>query len=123
VNSKEKKVFKLGQEYLTNGGLSVRIVSNDANFRQVAASPICNVIGVVTQKTGAQALHYYSDEGYYAGSKSAPSYDPHHLISDEPTEEETSLINDIIGTVQEFGDRDANTEASLLKIVRRLRKK
>jgi hypothetical protein len=109
-------MFKLGETYLDASGVSVRIICVDAAIGNL------NVVGIATINNGTKHLRQYNEAGHYCGIGNNPTYNPHHLISDEPNEEEVQLIKNIIGTVQEFGDRDANTEGSLLKIIRQLRK-
>lgn len=113
-------MFKVGQEYLSNNGLRVRIVCNDANFRPLTTIPVCNIIGIVTQTNGVQVVHYYDDEGVYGGVKTNISYIPYSLISDEPNAEEAVLIQEI-GSLVEGDVKDR--EAAMLKIIRKLRTK
>jgi hypothetical protein len=110
-------MFKLGETYLDASGVSVRIICVDAEIGSL------NIVGIATVSNGMKQLRQYNEAGHYGGIGNNSIYNPHHLISDEPNEEEMQLIENIIGTMQEFGDRDANTEGSLLKIIRQIRKK
>lgn len=112
-------MFKVGQEYLTNGGLKVRIVSNDAAFKVTVTSPLCNVVGILTHANGNQVLHWFDDAGNYAGVTNNATYKVHNIVSDEPNEEEVALIS----TIQSMCEKEGATKENLLKVIRQLRTK
>lgn len=113
-------MFRIGEEYYTVDGRKARIICTDANMPYGAR--FCNIVAILDPAKGqtAKTLMYYDDDGIWPGQ--AKGY-AGNIVSNEPTKEEVQLINNIIHTMQEFGDRDANTEKSLLKIIRQLRKK
>lgn len=113
-------MFRLNEVYETANGQSVRIICVDANakYGNTFETPI---VGLVTSKgmSYANAVYLYSKEGKYCGATDK-SFEPYHLISTEPTEEELSLIQQI-GNYCEGSVKDR--EEALLKIVRQLRRK
>jgi hypothetical protein len=111
-------MFKLGETYYTKGGYEARILCVDASYKN--GTKPCPVVALITVPinvaAAGQVVYFYSEDGKLIGTGNVI----YNIMSNEPNEEETSLISQMLDLAEGGVPR---REEALLKIIRQIRKK
>src|SRR4051812_21913343 len=112
-------MFKLNETYTTKAGHEARVICVDAGIKySMYTCDIVAIISGIKASTGSKTVtgvYSYDKDGRYYGSGNA-QFD---LVSNEPTEEETRLMQSIRDIIE---GNAKDPDAAMLTTIRQLRK-